>query len=378
LEARYCVQPPLPPQPKPILTSLPPTHWPPAHSATPKVARLLWHGIAESTRASYTAAWNSFERHSLLNGHPALPATFLSLASWIADTLDSGRAKPETVETYLIGIKNHHIENGAPTTVFEDPRIKRLLRGALRIFGAKPIRPRDEIERPLLTSMLRTLDLNRHDHVNLRAAFTVAFAAFLRSGELTWDTWDHNSHHLHLSRGSVQFIKNGAILLLPRSKTDPFGKGTPIVLSPAPDEACPIRALKTLFSRYPTANTTPLFNRLAGPFNQSWFVASLKDAILASGHDPSHFSGHSFRRGAANSAVAAGLSKDELKELGRWKSDAVNRYLTSESSTQLRLAANRKLHNHLAPSPRRTSLVPAPTSSSSTPPSSRGRFVSRD
>jgi hypothetical protein len=99
--------------------------------------------------------------------------------------------------------------------------------------------------------MLRTLDLNRHDHVNVRAVFTVAFATFLRFGELTWDTWDHNSHLLYLSPGSVQLLNDGAIIHLPRSKTDPFGKGTPIVISLAHNEACPIRALKDLFTCYP-------------------------------------------------------------------------------------------------------------------------------
>jgi hypothetical protein len=223
--------------------------------------------------------------------------------------------------------------------------------------------------------MLQTLNLNLHDHVNLRAAFAVAFAAFLRSGELTWDEWGPNSHLLHLSRGSVQFLESsGATLLLPRSKTDPYGKGTLIPLAPAHDDACPIRALKDLYSRYPKPANDPLFARLAGSFTQAWFISSLKEAILATGQDPSHYSGHSFRRGAANSAVSAGITKDELKELGRWKSDAVDRYLTTASSTELRLAANRKLHSHLAPSPRRSSLIIAPTSS---PQSSRGRFVSR-
>jgi hypothetical protein len=215
---------------------------------------------------------------------------------WIADTLDSRRAKPETVEAYLIGVKNHHIENGFPTTVFDDPRIKRLFRGALRLFGTKPTRERGEIERPLLLSMLQTLNLNLHDHVNLRAAFAVAFAAFLRSGELTWDEWGPNSHLLHLSRGSVQFLESsGATLLLPRSKTDPYGKGTLIPLAPAHDDACPIRALKDLYSRYPKPANDPLFARLAGSFTQAWFISSLKEAILATGQDPSHYSGHSFR-----------------------------------------------------------------------------------
>ncbi len=66
------------------------------------------------------------------------------------------------------------------------------------------------------------------------------------------------------------------------------------------------------------------------------------------GIDPTTYSGHSFHRGAANTAVAAGIPRDEVKGMGRWKSDAVDRYF-SKSTTQAQLfSANRRLH--VAPS----------------------------
>ena len=292
----------------------------------------------------------------------------------MADTLDSGRSKPETIEGYLIGIKNRHVEEGLPTDVFNDPRLKRILRGAIRLLGPTPTRERGEIERPLLLGMLNSLSDSTFDHVNLRAAFTVAFAAFLRAGELTWSKWNPDNHTTHLSRGSVTFLENGTgvLLQLPRSKTDPLGKGTTIPLAPANDLACPVASLRTLFSRYPRPATDPLFTRLVGPFDKDWFEVSIKQAILHTGRDPSTFSGHSFRRGAANSAIAAGISKEEIKELGRWKSSAINRYITPKSSVDLRLASNRKLH--LAPSSQHVPLSSGPSSLSRVTPS-RGRRV---
>jgi hypothetical protein len=197
--------------------------------------------------------------------------------------------------------------------------------------------------------MVKTRNSNLHDDINIIAAFTVAFAAFLRPAEFTWSAWDSTiTHKTHLSRGSVSFTPEGVLLHLPSSKTDPFARGTTIPLARADDEACPVQALQRLFQKYPKSNNQPLFTRLAGAFNRSWLEQAIQQSILNTGHNPATYSGHSFRRGAANSAVDAGITREEIKELGRWKSDTVNRYLTSKSSNKIRFAANRKLH--LAPS----------------------------
>ena len=111
----------------------------PSCSPSKKVARFRQHGIATATRSSYSAAWNSYQRFANLRNLPILPITYETLSKWMADTLDSGRAKPETIEGYLIGIKNHHVEEGLPTDVFNDSRLKRILPGAVRLLGSTPI-----------------------------------------------------------------------------------------------------------------------------------------------------------------------------------------------------------------------------------------------
>src|SRR5579871_653565 len=338
--ARQSLQPP------------PPTGWTTNLGAKDKTAALLWHGLAPSTRSTYASAWNNYETFCKLNGHSSdhtFPASFEPLSDWIADTLE--KAKPETVSLYITAIKSRHIDFGYDTKVFDDPRIKRMLQGALCLFETTPIRDRGEITGPLLLKMVKALNPNLHDDANLIAAFTVAFAAFLRPGDFTWSSWDSSSHKIRLSRGSVSFTHDGAILHLPRSKTDKFGKGASITLASAPDECCPVRALRRIFDRYPLPVDRPLFNKQLGAFNRTWLESAIRRTILHAGSNPTIFSGHSFRRGAANSAVSAGIPKDEIKELGRWKSNAVDRYLTESSSQKLRFATNAKLHKHLAPSP---------------------------
>ncbi|KAG6072987.1 hypothetical protein E4U16_004980 [Claviceps sp. LM84 group G4] len=53
------------------------------------------------------------------------------------------------------------------------------------------------------------------------------------------------------------------------------------------------------------------------------------------GRPSAHRTGHSFRRGAAQHAHDMGLSRDDIKALGRWSSDAVDRYYTANKSHHL-------------------------------------------
>lgn len=55
-------------------------------------------------------------------------------------------------------------------------------------------------------------------------------------------------------------------------------------------------------------------------------------------NDVIRFTGHSFRRGGAQSLRDAGMTIDEIKVAGHWLSDAVRRYLTSHDAMAARLA----------------------------------------
>ena len=162
----------------------------------------------------------------------------------------------------------------------------------------------------------------------------------------------------HISRGAVQFTSNGVLLHLPKSKTDQFRQGKNIAISPANDAACPVAALQLLFQKYPRSDTEPLFSRTLGPFNKQWIAEKLTSTLLKAGHDPTTYSGHSFRRGAANSAIAAGIPIDDVKKMGRWKSNAVEKYLTQASADTLLFAANKRLQ--LAPSNSQNTLLTTP------------------
>ena len=53
----------------------------------------------------------------------------------------------------------------------------------------------------------------------------------------------------------------------------------------------------------------------------------MRELLLNAGISTIGYSGHSLRKGAAATADRNGISKDDIKLLGRWKSDAVDVYI---------------------------------------------------
>lgn len=95
--------------------------------------KLLSNGLARSTRLTYVAAWSKYRQFALLHGYPAVPVTFELLANWITE--QSRLSKPESLRQYLAGIHSYLIKQGLSTAALDDPRIPRILKGALRIHG---------------------------------------------------------------------------------------------------------------------------------------------------------------------------------------------------------------------------------------------------
>jgi len=318
-----------------------PRNWEADVGITGKAADLLWHGLAASTRRVYGAGQATYARFASSQGFKPFPVQFEALAQFIAASAEE--TSTETTKSYISHLRSYHIDKGYATDVFNDERIKRILRGVARKYGNRPKRERLEITSEILQAILVTLRYT-HDDINIYAAFCTAFAGFLRIGEFTWSTWNDRSFLQSLSRESIQFVQDGVILQLPASKTDPFRKGVSIPLSPSGDITCPVSALRTLFERYPRPRTAPLFSRLIGPFNRKWVLSKLRQALLFAGINPAGFSGHSFRRGAANSALKAGISREDIMKMGRWKSDSVDRYFSLTMSNKLLFSLSTQLH----------------------------------
>ena len=109
---------------------------------------------------------------------------------------------------------------------------------------------------------------------------------------------------------------------LKQSKTDPFRHGVDIFLGRTNADLCPVAAIMAYYSIRPPV-PGPFFVYMDGfPLTRDRLVTAIREALTRAGMDASHYSGHSFRVGAATTAAQAGLSDANVKMLsGLLRSD---------------------------------------------------------
>jgi hypothetical protein len=263
------------------------------------------------------------------------------------------------MKSYITGLRSLHVDMGLPIDgIFDHPRLQRIVQGARRFYGEAGTRERLPITRDVLLKILHCLPRWRTDpmQANLYAAFCLAFAGFLRVGEFTWSKGDYNPDYplafarRHLSWRSVDIRADRLLLTIPTSKTDPFRHGVTLTISPASDAACPLAAIQNLRALTMAGGgqldlLMPLFVRPNNlPFSRDYVVRCLRLCLTHQGIT-GHYSGHSFRRGAATSARLAGLTDHEIQLLGRWQSDAYKRYIEVHPDQLLAISRRQQVNS---------------------------------
>ena len=104
-----------------------------------------------------------------------------------------------------------------------------------------------------------------------------------------------------LTRSDVRFSSSldHIQLTLKRSKTDRRHEGIQIVLAKTGNEAYPVDALQKLLRLDPKEPDAPLFSFHRKPFSRNHFLSTLSTKLRALGIQTDGYSGHSFRKGAA-------------------------------------------------------------------------------
>lgn len=276
-----------------------------------------------------------------MHGLTAFPATVATLSNWIGHK--SKHLQPKTMKKYLTGLGSAQIDMGHENlAVFYSPLLQRLIAGSRRLHGEADTKERLPITKDILLKLIAGFDQSTRDGSTLYASFCLAFAAFLRIGEFTYsarDLMDIDFPKWFLTRRSVKLYDDHLELTLPASKTDPFRQGITLTVAATGDEACAIRALHHLFM-WPARSSAPLFQlERSTSFTREFVTATLRESLAFHGIH-GHYSGHSFRRGAATWAKRVGLSSDDIQLLGRWKSDCYRLYITTHP--QHILAASRR------------------------------------
>ncbi|KAH0603252.1 uncharacterized protein H6S33_008256 [Morchella sextelata] len=214
--------------------------------------------------------------------------------------------KVKTLKSYLGGLKSWHIDLGADISGFGDSRLERLLDGIKREHSEPFRRDRTPLTRQYLLRILRVLNTGVDDYstATLRAAITLAFAAFLRSGEITYTAQNLELgsafRNYHVTKSSIRIAADESYLelSLPASKGDPFRQSVQILVAATGDEACPVRAMVQLLEKDSTRSAlAPLFTSdMNKPFTRDYLVKSLRTLAVRAGLEQLAWHGHSFRR----------------------------------------------------------------------------------
>ena len=310
--------------------------------------QLFTHGLADSTQRSYASAKRRYLQFCSLHNVSPLPTSEHLLCQYVAFLSLSGLVH-STIKCYLAAVRHLHIEQhrGDPG-ISSMPRLELVVKGVKREQAMRIEKSRGR--QPISIDILKELYQVWRDKASaeaemLWAAASLCFFGFFRSGELTVPSVTSYDAASHLSRSdvSVDSLSDPQTLRihLKMSKTDPFRTGVDVFVGRTHCPLCPIAAvLAYLTKRGPQPG--PLFRFCNGqPLTRGRFVAEVKEALALAGIDNSQYSGHSFRSGAATTAVSRGLGDATIQMLGRWKSDAYRAYI---KTPQVQLAkVSRKL-----------------------------------
>ena len=297
-------------------------------------------GIADSTHRTYQSSLRRFfnfcEQYSILTPFPVSETILCYYASY----LTSQSLSPQTIKTYLAGIRHMQITLGLPEPreYSSLPRLRLVQAGIKRVHSQKaPLAIK--LRLPITPAILRQIHslwsarIKDADILMLWAAVTLCFFGFFRSGEITVPTEKAYKPVMHLSWGDIAVDKaeepKTLQVRLKRSKTDQLGRGAKILVGRTGCTLCPVAAVLGYIAARGNVEG-PFFRFKNGnPLTKPLFTKHVRTALQELGLPFQDFAGHSFRIGAATAAARAGIEDSTIKTLGRWSSSAFLAYIRS-------------------------------------------------
>ena len=309
-----------------------------ASELAPVISKLLQSSLQPSSLPTYQRAWKLFSQflHVILPGiSTTLPISPPVLALFIAYMYDRHYAT-STVSTYVSALGYCHKLSGFP-----DPTKAFFIVQMLKGYGKLGSRldSRLPITLPILHRILGSSVQFCHtlyDNCLFQAMCSLSFFACMRVGEITSTTTKERGSLIQLHQLTQLVDANQGVVALKFTFRDfkhnynqrPFS-----VVINRRNNLCPVEIILDYLSLRGD-RPGPLFRLADGsPISRAIFIDKLSVAIKYCGLDPSRYKGHSFRIGAASFAADAGMSDAQSRALGRWKSNAFQKYIRIPSLT---------------------------------------------
>ena len=300
--------------------------------------QLVTHGLKANTRRTYSSAQRQYIDFCNYYSLAPMPANEDQLLTYVA-YLNRRNLSPSTMSVYLAAVRAMHISAGHADPLQCCLRLKQ----ALRSISMEHAAPKQKL--PLTLDILARMQpsiMCTYNKFMLWTAVTLGYFGLLRAGEycVTQGLFDPKKH---LCLGDIVVNNSYIILWLKMSKTDICNNGVSIYIGCSKNCVCSVcsmlKYLPQRASHFGENSSSPLFLFADGtPLTRSLLNSHLKDSLAGLGFDPDGYSGHSLRAGGATDAANHGFAEWEIKLLGRWSSDAYQRYIRSPLNYRVDLA----------------------------------------
>lgn len=246
------------------------------------------------------------------------------------------KLKHDTIKLYLAGIRYFHIRSHGCDPIESSARLPYIMRG-IKKSQSNITKTRLPITYSILRELCNLLSLGVYSpfiDLMLQCVFNMAFFGFLRCGEFTCQK-NSKDRHIVIQDISIDSSNKWFKINLRFSKCDPFGQGVTITIYEN-NGLKPVDTMKKYLSMRALAGTlqsSPLFldnEFTSDPLERDTLISFLRHLLGMLGYESKNYSGHSFRKGAATSAAAAGVEDHVIRTLGRWSSDCYIRYISTD------------------------------------------------
>ncbi|XP_063786020.1 integrase/recombinase xerD homolog [Pseudophryne corroboree] len=288
---------------------------------------LALKALAPGTLRAYSAAWGDWQEYMASSGRGKSWQDAILEFVWLWH--ERGRSKA-AMSSALAGISYFSRLEG-----LIDPTKSFILARALRGWAKEQLRFSDD-RRPIDIGLLKDLvtavsgiALGDYEINLFSLAFVLAFFGALRIGELVAKS--KRSAETGVMAGDVVIKRDMMLVKIQRSKMDQLGKGKWISVPAHPEPSiCPVKLAEIYCQNRPSGGRQWLVHRDLIPLSRFQFTSVFKKCLIALDLPLEQYGTHSFRIGAATCAAAAGSSGEEIKRLGRWKSDAYKGYICGD------------------------------------------------
>lgn len=269
----------------------------------------------------------------------ALYAAFLARP----DPVTGVRTAYRSVKQYFKGVAHCLRMHGHRPPLTAMPLLQLALRGARRCNSAPPA-PKAPITPDMLLRFMRELRGRSSTSATVAAAMLVCYFAMLRKSSVCADAMQPLSSFTGLLGDDMRVCAQSWSLLLTlrHSKTNQFNERvTSISIAGLRGHALdPVAAVMTMRALCPVPGALPAFCMVlegrATALSHQVFVATTKALVARMGGTVREYSGHSYRRGGATLAHAAGVSDLDIMRTGDWASSQYLDYIWRSPAQCLR------------------------------------------